>query len=101
MRALLGLKAYPSRISLQIMLVEPYICEMTHNSVCIDEIGSQYAYLHSYVSEPGRLVDSDVEPFDCVRVIRGWLGCGSGESSLNLRLHPGAKAPISGSAVNK
>jgi len=41
------------------MLVEPYICEMTDNSVYIDEITSRYAYLPSYVSELGRSVDSD------------------------------------------
>ena len=51
-RRLLGLKAYPSHISLQFLLVEPYICEMTDNSVYIDKIAGRYAYFSSHVSLP-------------------------------------------------
>ena len=51
-RRLLGLKAYPSHISLQFLLVEPYICEMTDNSMYINEIAGRYAYFSSYAPLP-------------------------------------------------
>ena len=75
------LKAYPSHISLQIMMVEPYIYEMTDNSVYIDEITSQHAYLPSYVSELGRSVDSDAN-LSIARRLFSTLVCGGLEEMV-------------------
>jgi hypothetical protein len=73
-RRLLGLKAYPIHISLQFLLVEPYICEMTDDSVYIDEIAGQYAISVAMCLSLRERVDSDAEAFDRVLVIRDWLG---------------------------
>src|SRR5260370_14569622 len=62
MLSLVGLKAYPSRFSLQILLVEPYICEMPGISMYIDEITSNSAYLSSYALGHRR-DDSDAKRF--------------------------------------